>query len=78
MGDRSLLVTALSNLISNAINYSPEELPVSVSQKVVGDDVVLIRVTDRGIGIPPEHQKRGSSAFSALTKPGRGRREALA
>ncbi|WP_431604488.1 sensor histidine kinase [Corynebacterium accolens] len=63
MGDRSLLVTALSNLISNAINYSPEELPVSVSQKVVGDDVVLIRVTDRGIGIPPEHQKRVFERF---------------
>ena len=62
-GDRSLLVTALSNLISNAINYSPEELPVSVSQKVVGDDVVLIRVTDRGIGIPPEHQKRVFERF---------------
>ena len=29
-GDRSLLVTALSNLISNAINYSPEKMPVSV------------------------------------------------
>ena len=63
MGDRSLLVTALSNLISNAINYSPEELPVSVSQKVVGDEVVLIRVTDRGIGIPPEHQKRVFERF---------------
>ncbi|MBK4156910.1 sensor histidine kinase [Corynebacterium macginleyi] len=62
-GDRSLLVTALSNLISNAINYSPEELPVSISQKVVGDDVVLIRVTDRGIGIPPEHQKRVFERF---------------
>jgi len=62
-GDRSLLVTALSNLVSNAINYSPEKMPVSVSQKVVDGGVVLIRVTDRGIGIAPDDQKRGFERF---------------
>lgn len=62
-GDRSLLVTALSNLISNAINYSPEKMPVSVSQKVVDGGVVLIRVTDRGIGIAPDDQKRVFERF---------------
>ena len=62
-GDRSLLVTALSNLISNAINYSPEKMPVSVSQKVVDGGVVLIRVTDRGIGIAPDDQRRVFERF---------------
>lgn len=62
-GDRSLLVTALSNLVSNAINYSPEKMPVSVSQKVVDGGVVLIRVTDRGIGIAPDDQKRVFERF---------------
>ena len=62
-GDRSLLVTVLSNLISNAINYSPEKMPVSVSQKVVDGGVVLIRVTDRGIGIAPDDQKRVFERF---------------
>lgn len=62
-GDRSLLVTALSNLVSNAINYSPEKIPVSVSQKVVDGGVVLIRVTDRGIGIAPDDQKRVFERF---------------
>ena len=62
-GDRSLLVTALSNLVSNAINYSPEKMPVSVSQKVVNGGVVLIRVTDRGIGIAPDDQKRVFERF---------------
>ncbi|AWB82902.1 two-component sensor histidine kinase [Corynebacterium yudongzhengii] len=62
IGDKTLLVTALSNLISNAINYSPNALPVTVSQKVV-DDVVHIRVTDRGIGIAPEDQKRVFERF---------------
>ena len=68
MGDKSLLVTAVSNLISNAINYSPHSVPVSVSQKVANEDVVLIRVTDRGIGISPEDQKRVFERFFRVDK----------
>lgn len=67
-GDKSLLVTALSNLISNAINYSPESSPVSVSQKIVDQDLVLIRVTDRGMGISEEEQKRVFERFFRVDK----------
>ncbi|MEX3515305.1 MULTISPECIES: sensor histidine kinase [unclassified Corynebacterium] len=67
-GDKPLLVTAVSNLITNAINYSPEALPVSISQKVVGTDIVHIRVTDRGIGIAPENQKRVFERFYRVDK----------
>jgi two-component system sensor histidine kinase SenX3 len=56
-GDQTLLITALCNLIENAIAYSPAETPVSVSRRKVGDSVE-IAVTDRGIGIAPEHQRR--------------------
>lgn len=62
LGDRTLLVTALSNLISNAINYSPERTPVSLSRASDGENVYL-RVTDRGIGIAPEHQGRVFERF---------------
>lgn len=62
IGDRSLLVTAVSNLVSNAINYSPHAMPVSITQKVMGD-VVHIRVTDRGMGIAPEDQERVFERF---------------
>lgn len=68
MGDRALLVTAVSNLISNAISYSQKSMPVSITQKVVGSDVVLIRVTDRGIGIAPEDQKRVFERFFRVDK----------
>ncbi|MHA6785538.1 sensor histidine kinase [Pseudonocardia saturnea] len=61
-GDRTLLVTALSNLIENAIAYSPAEASVSVSRRRVGDHVE-ISVTDRGIGIAPEHQARVFERF---------------
>ncbi len=61
-GDRTLLVTALSNLVDNALSYSPPEAPVSVSRRRTGD-VVEISVTDRGIGIAPEHQQRVFERF---------------
>ncbi|GAA1868129.1 ATP-binding protein [Pseudonocardia ailaonensis] len=61
-GDRTLLVTALTNLVENAIAYSPPEAPVSVSRSLV-DGVVEIAVTDRGIGIAPEHQVRVFERF---------------
>ncbi|WP_232660670.1 sensor histidine kinase [Pseudonocardia sp. TRM90224] len=61
-GDLTLLVTALSNLVENAIAYSPREASVSVSRRKLGS-WVEIAVTDRGIGIAPEHQKRVFERF---------------
>ncbi|MDK8879302.1 ATP-binding protein [Corynebacterium sp. MSK008] len=68
MGERAMLTVAVSNLITNAINYSPSGQPVSVTQKLVRDNVVLIRVTDRGIGIAPEDQKRVFERFYRVDK----------
>ena len=61
-GDRTLLVTALSNLVENAIAYSSPGSPVSVSRALRGGQVE-VSVTDRGIGIPVEHQERVFERF---------------
>ncbi|HYN74131.1 MAG TPA: ATP-binding protein [Nakamurella sp.] len=61
-GDRSLLITALTNLVDNAINYSPSRTVVSIS-RVLRADHVQIAVTDRGIGIAPEYQERVFERF---------------
>lgn len=61
-GDRTLLVTALSNLLENAVAYSPEGTPVSVRRRRQGDRIE-ISVTDRGIGIAAEHQQRVFERF---------------
>jgi hypothetical protein len=66
-----LLVTAVTNLIDNAVNYSPPGAPVSVSRAVRGD-MVEIAVTDRGIGIAPEHQRRVFERFFRID-PARSR-----
>ena len=68
MGDRSLLITAVSNLITNAVNYSPEQTPVSVSVKMMDGDTVAIRVTDRGIGISLADQERIFERFFRVDK----------
>ena len=61
-GDRSLLVTALTNLVDNAINYSPAGTQVSVSRSM-RDGQVQIAVTDRGVGIAPEFTERVFERF---------------
>nr|WP_281377574.1 ATP-binding protein [Saccharopolyspora hordei] len=70
-GDRTLLVTALSNLIDNAVAYSPPGSPVSISRRQSGD-FVEIAVTDRGIGIEPEYHERVFERFFRVD-PGRSR-----
>jgi two-component system sensor histidine kinase SenX3 len=66
-GDRTLLVTALSNLLDNAVAYSPPGSPVSVSRRVV-DGFVEIAVTDRGIGIAEDQQQRVFERFYRVDK----------
>ncbi|MGH3782729.1 MAG: sensor histidine kinase [Pseudonocardiaceae bacterium] len=61
-GDATLLVTALSNLLDNAVSYSTPGSPVSVSRRLV-DGFVEIAVTDRGLGIAAEHQERVFERF---------------
>ena len=61
-GDQPLLVTAIANLVSNAIAYSPKGSPVSISRRRRGDNVE-IAVTDRGIGIARDDQERVFERF---------------
>lgn len=44
-------VRMVKNIIDNAIKYSPDSSTVSVSQKLIKNEIV-ISVTDNGIGIP--------------------------
>jgi two-component system sensor histidine kinase SenX3 len=61
-GDATLLITALSNLLDNAVSYSPPGSPVSISRRLE-DGYVEIAVTDRGLGIEPEHHDRVFERF---------------
>lgn len=67
LGDQPLLVTALANLVSNAIAYSPRGTSVSVSRRRRGDNIE-ISVTDRGIGIDKDDQERVFERFFRVDK----------
>jgi signal transduction histidine kinase len=53
--DRDRLDQVLTNLIENAVKYSPDGGPVRVVAERRGGEVE-VRVSDAGIGIPPEHR----------------------
>ncbi|MET0200079.1 two-component sensor histidine kinase [Rhodococcus sp. RS1C4] len=67
LGDQALLVTALANLIQNAIAYSSDGSPVSVS-RALRSSCVAFAVTDRGIGIAKEDQERVFERFFRVDK----------
>jgi two-component system sensor histidine kinase SenX3 len=60
-------VTAVANLISNAIAYSPHGSTVSISRRRRGDRIE-ISVTDRGIGIARADQERVFERFFRVDK----------
>jgi len=74
-GDRDLLFQMLSNLIDNAIKYTPENGHIGVEVRREGNEAVLI-VRDSGIGIPDEEKKHVFQRFYRVGKsrslPGNG------
>ena len=57
LGHERLLVTAVGNLVDNAIAYSPENTTVVIAAERAGDDVE-ISVADEGMGIAAGDQDR--------------------
>lgn len=61
-GNHDLLVTAVRNLVDNAVAYSGEATRVGVGVRV-HEDLVEIAVVDEGIGIAAEEQDRVFERF---------------
>jgi PAS domain S-box-containing protein len=53
VGDRDRLVQVVSNLVNNAVKYSPDGGTVTLSSRAEGG-FALVSVTDTGVGIPPD------------------------
>jgi len=53
VGDRDRLVQVVSNLVNNAVKYSPDGGTVTLSSRAE-DGFALVSVTDTGVGIPPD------------------------
>ena len=57
LGDRSQVEMAISNLIENAINYSPNGTRVAITLRAV-DNLAEISISDQGLGIPEKDLER--------------------
>jgi signal transduction histidine kinase len=62
MADRDMLVRILTNLVSNACKYSPQDEPVSVAAARV-DDAIRLTVDDRGVGMTEDEVQRVFEKF---------------
>ncbi|MGY8916151.1 MAG: sensor histidine kinase, partial [Flavobacteriales bacterium] len=73
--DEKILELILSNLIHNAIKYSPEHSPIDI-QVEHNKKMVTLKIIDQGMGIPKEEQKfifnRYFRAENALLTQGTG------
>jgi two-component system sensor histidine kinase SenX3 len=61
LGDARQLVTAIGNLVENAVRYAPEGTRVAVAVRRTTEDVgpvAEISVSDEGPGIPHAEQQR--------------------
>jgi signal transduction histidine kinase len=72
--DRSLITQVVTNLVGNAIKYSPERTTVTVSTALEADTVRLC-VEDRGYGIPPESVDRVWEKFYRVARDGQEKDE---
>jgi two-component system heavy metal sensor histidine kinase CusS len=61
--DPLLLRRALSNLLSNALRYTPQGGSVTVQALQTSDGGGIVRVMDSGIGIAPEHLPKLGDRF---------------
>jgi signal transduction histidine kinase len=68
-GDTDELRAVVSNLLDNAVKYSPDEVRVSVQVMTIDARRLAVRVRDQGIGIPQAQLKRIFRRFYRV--PGR-------
>lgn len=66
--DEAGIIRVATNLLTNAVKFSPPKSTVTVSLQM-NDDNVCISVLDEGIGIPPEKQAVIFDRYQQLNNP---------
>ena len=67
-GEQSELYSAMSNLVSNALRYTPDGGSVSVGWMLLADGRGQFSVRDSGAGIAPEHLPRLTERFYRIDR----------
>jgi two-component system, OmpR family, sensor histidine kinase SenX3 len=68
LGDPEELRTAVSNLLDNAVKYSPDGVRISVELEAPDEERLVLRVRDQGVGIPEQELKRIFKRFYRVTQ----------
>jgi len=66
-GNADDLRTAVFNVLDNAIKYSGEKVDVRVDLEAPDEKRIVLRVQDKGVGIPPDDVKRVFRRFYRVT-----------
>lgn len=72
--DKGLITRAVSNLIDNAIRYSPERTSVIIST-ILEADFLRVVVEDRGYGVPSSEQDKIWQKFYRVARDGQDKEE---
>lgn len=72
LGDREMFGLALSNVVDNAIKFSPPGGKVTISWDLSGEEIV-IGISDEGHGIPEESRDKVFERFASGTERGPSR-----
>jgi len=67
LADEDRAVQVLTNLVGNALQYTPENGKVTIAAKQINNEV-QISVRDTGLGIPPEHLPQIFDRFYRVDK----------
>ncbi len=68
LGDPEELRTAVSNLLDNAVKYSPDGVHIEVELDAPDEKRIVLRVRDRGVGVPEQELKRIFKRFYRVTE----------
>ena len=67
-GDEGRLAQVLTNLLDNAVKYTPEQGTITVAARSLPDQTVEFTVTDTGLGIPEQDRPRVFERFYRVDK----------
>ena len=69
MGDAGKIQSVMTNLVNNAIKFTPDGGRVTITAEHVGDELV-VSVSDTGLGIPREALEKIFNRFYRVGRPG--------
>ena len=61
--DSTLLRQIITNLLTNAVKYSPEDSTIRLNINYSNENIVIFEIEDQGIGISPEDESKVFDSF---------------